>query len=68
MKLTFFSETTRLSYYDVIYTGRHNLEQRRGRAGRTRPGLCFRLCSRRRFEQLQDEVPPELTRMPLAPG
>lgn len=104
---------------------------RQGRAGRTRPGLCFRLCTRKRFEEgleeslgmslvglvsfghgisqltgclgafwdildgyinhhwiitdrfpercqilnrrhqpmwiLQDEVPPELTRMPLVP-
>lgn len=66
VKLTFFSETTRLSYNDVVWTGRQNLEQRKGRAGRTRPGLCFRLCSRRRFmEGLQDEIPAELTRMPL---
>lgn len=66
VKLTFFTETTRLSYHDVVFTGRHNLEQRKGRAGRTRPGLCFRLCTRRRFEEgLEDEVPPELTRMPL---
>eukprot|EP00930_Biecheleria_cincta_P033199 TRINITY_DN22997_c0_g1_i1.p1 TRINITY_DN22997_c0_g1~~TRINITY_DN22997_c0_g1_i1.p1 ORF type:complete len:1174 (+),score=255.17 TRINITY_DN22997_c0_g1_i1:48-3569(+) len=66
VKLTFFSETTRLSYNDVVWTGRQNLEQRKGRAGRTRPGICFRLCSRRRFmEGLEDEVPAELTRMPL---
>ena len=66
VKLTFFTETTRLSYHDVVFTGRHNLEQRKGRAGRTRPGLCFRLCTRKRFEEgLEDEVPPELTRMPL---
>ena len=38
MKLTFFSETTRLSYNDVIYTGRHNLEQRKamGKGARCR--------------------------------
>ncbi|CAE7320812.1 dhx9, partial [Symbiodinium pilosum] len=66
VKLTFFSETTKLSYTDVVFTGRHNLEQRKGRAGRTRPGLCFRLCTQQRFMQgLQEEVPPELTRMPL---
>ncbi|CAJ1442546.1 unnamed protein product [Effrenium voratum] len=66
VKLNFFSETTRLSYNDIVFTGRHNLEQRKGRAGRTRPGLCFRLCTRQRFEEgLEDEVPPELTRMPL---
>ncbi|CAE6911630.1 DHX9 [Symbiodinium natans] len=65
VKITFFSETTKLSYSDVVFTGRHNLEQRKGRAGRTRPGLCFRLCTEQRCEALQDEVPPELTRMPL---
>eukprot|EP00931_Biecheleriopsis_adriatica_P043571 TRINITY_DN24906_c0_g2_i1.p1 TRINITY_DN24906_c0_g2~~TRINITY_DN24906_c0_g2_i1.p1 ORF type:complete len:1219 (-),score=249.15 TRINITY_DN24906_c0_g2_i1:121-3777(-) len=66
VKLTHFSESTRLSYNDVVWTGRQNMEQRKGRAGRTRPGICFRLCTKLRFEQgLQDEVPPELTRMPL---
>eukprot|EP00913_Durusdinium_trenchii_P014308 g13424.t1 len=66
VKLTSFSETTRLSYTDVVFTGRQNLEQRKGRAGRTRPGLCFRLITRKRFEEgLEDRVPPELTRMPL---
>jgi len=66
VKLTFFSEHTGLSYHTVVWSGRMNLEQRKGRAGRTRPGVCFRMCSRRRFEEgLEDEVPPELTRTPL---
>ena len=30
---------------------------RQGRAGRTRPGLCFRLCTRKRFEEGLEESP-----------
>jgi len=66
VKLTHFSESTGLSHNAVVWTGRMNLEQRKGRAGRTREGTCFRLCTKRRFQEgLQDEVPPELTRTPL---
>jgi len=65
-KVTHYSDTTGLSHNAIVWTGRMNMEQRKGRAGRTRPGLCFRLCSRRRFEEgLEDTVPPELTRTPL---
>lgn len=66
VKLAFFAEGTRLSRNEVVWTGRQNMEQRKGRAGRTREGLCFRLCTKLRFEQgIEQEVPPELTRMPL---
>ncbi|CAK0810393.1 unnamed protein product [Prorocentrum cordatum] len=66
VKLNFFSVATGLSHNQVSWTGRMNMEQRKGRAGRTRPGVCYRLCSRHRFEAgLEDEVPPELTRAPL---
>lgn len=66
VKLNFFSVATGLSQNQVSWTGRMNMEQRKGRAGRTRPGVCYRLCSRQRFEAgLEDEVPPEITRAPL---
>jgi len=66
VKVTHYSDATGLSHNEVMWTGRMNLEQRRGRAGRTRAGCCFRLCTKKRFEAgLNDEVPPELTRAPL---
>eukprot|EP00927_Polykrikos_kofoidii_P050023 TRINITY_DN43988_c0_g1_i1.p1 TRINITY_DN43988_c0_g1~~TRINITY_DN43988_c0_g1_i1.p1 ORF type:complete len:1074 (+),score=197.91 TRINITY_DN43988_c0_g1_i1:112-3222(+) len=66
VKVTFFSETTGLSHSSVVWTGIMNLEQRKGRTGRTRPGVCFRLCTRRRFDEgIDNEIAPELTRTPL---
>ncbi|KAG5493297.1 hypothetical protein GH5_02039 [Leishmania sp. Ghana 2012 LV757] len=48
-----------------IYASRANCIQRRGRVGRTRPGLCIRLFSREHFRNLHEFQTPELLRMPL---
>lgn len=41
--------------------------QRGGRAGRTAPGECFRLYTKRHFDhEMRDVSPPEILRTPLA--
>ncbi|CAH2006694.1 unnamed protein product [Acanthoscelides obtectus] len=40
-------------------------KQRMGRAGRTRPGLCFRLYSQQRYESMEEERVPEILRVSL---
>ncbi|KZV88008.1 P-loop containing nucleoside triphosphate hydrolase protein [Exidia glandulosa HHB12029] len=39
--------------------------QRRGRAGRTKPGTCYKLYSRRTEENMRKFVQPEILRVPL---
>lgn len=49
----------------TVYASRANCTQRRGRVGRTRPGVCIRLYTRQHFQQLHDFQTPEMLRTPL---
>ena len=50
----------------VIPISRVAAAQRAGRAGRTRPGKCFRLYSKESFEQMEHESIPEIQRSNMA--
>jgi len=39
--------------------------QRKGRTGRTVPGFCYRMCTNRYFNNLQDQREPEIARAPI---
>ena len=41
-------------------------QQRAGRAGRTRPGKCFRLYTKKDFMKFEEQTPPEILRTNLA--
>ncbi|XP_012161040.1 dosage compensation regulator isoform X2 [Ceratitis capitata] len=64
-RMKMFTSHNNLTSYATVWAARSNLEQRKGRAGRVRPGFCFTLCSRARFEKLEESMTPEIFRTPL---
>ncbi|GAX74060.1 hypothetical protein CEUSTIGMA_g1510.t1 [Chlamydomonas eustigma] len=47
------------------YVSKAAAQQRRGRAGRVRPGVCFRMFSRQQWEKMDSHTSPEMLRSPL---
>ncbi|EPY19313.1 RNA editing associated helicase 2 [Strigomonas culicis] len=58
-------EASRLSRLMTVYASRANCVQRRGRVGRTRPGVCLRLYTKKHFDELHEFQTPEMMRTPL---
>jgi ATP-dependent helicase HrpB len=62
-----FDPATGMSRLETLRISRASAEQRRGRAGRTAPGTCYRLWSESTHAGLLPQAPPEILEADLAP-
>jgi len=65
VKLVCFNNETFNNRMIITEVSQASAEQRAGRAGRTRPGKCYRLCREEDFRKLPLNTPPELQRADL---
>lgn len=67
VKLRAYDPTLGIERLNVVPVSRASAIQRAGRAGRTRPGKCFRLYTEEAFNSLVETTFPEIQRSNLAP-
>ncbi len=67
VKLRAFNPTTGIEALTVTAVSKAAATQRAGRAGRTKPGKCYRLFTEQAYEALEDATVPEIQRSNLAP-
>ncbi|KAL7988858.1 hypothetical protein Chor_007777 [Crotalus horridus] len=65
MKEKSFDALNCVTMLKMVWISKASAVQRKGRAGRCRPGICFRLFSKLRFQNMLEFQTPELLRMPL---
>ncbi|KIW98377.1 uncharacterized protein Z519_00037 [Cladophialophora bantiana CBS 173.52] len=67
VKLRAFNPNTNIETLTPFPTSKASATQRAGRAGRTRPGKCFRLYTQQSYSSLFPTTTPEIQRSNLAP-
>lgn len=60
-----FDQRTKINHLQEYWVSKASAEQRKGRAGRTGPGTCFRLYSRAEYEHFLAFQVPEMQRVSL---
>lgn len=64
-KQSSYDPSNRMPLLIETFASRDSLKQRRGRAGRTRPGTCYKLISKQKFDKLPQHGEPEIKRCAL---
>jgi ATP-dependent RNA helicase DDX35 len=67
VKLRAYNPTSGIETLATTAISKASANQRAGRAGRTKPGKCFRLYTEQAYSQMEDSTPPEIQRSNLAP-
>ena len=67
MRVPRFSPRTGMTRLETIRVTRASADQRRGRAGRVAPGICYRLWTEQEEQQLVLHTRPEILEADLAP-
>ena len=60
-----FDTKYKMQRLQEFWISQASAEQRKGRAGRTGPGLCYRLYAESDYTELQEYSTPEVQRVPL---
>ncbi|XOK58539.1 ATP-dependent helicase HrpB [Paenibacillus elgii] len=66
MRVPRFSPRTGMTRLETVTVSRDSADQRRGRAGRTAPGVCYRLWTEQEDRQLAPHRAPEIMEADLA--
>lgn len=64
-KQTKYDPANRISMLVDCVETKANAKQRRGRAGRVKPGVCYHLLNARKWRRIEDFEKPEMLRVPL---
>jgi ATP-dependent RNA helicase DDX35 len=67
VKLRAYNPTTGIETLTATPLSKASATQRAGRAGRTKPGKCYRLYTEASFQRLEEATVPEIRRSNLAP-
>ncbi|CAH0399530.1 unnamed protein product [Chilo suppressalis] len=61
-----YDSTTKMQRLKEFWISKASADQRKGRAGRTGPGVCYRVYSEQQYSDMEAFSTPEVSRVPLA--